>query len=160
MSKTVSILMCGALIAACGKKKDDAGTASAKPTEGGGPMKLAKLGLAIDVPGEATAGDGMGEHAVMIQGSGVGAMQVELAKTPQSLDEARSDAGMYSPRNIRTEKLADGWLMTFENSGGAGTNYWVASRRDLGGASYTCGTTGADPDQAKAVAGACKSLRK
>jgi hypothetical protein len=95
----------------------------------------------------------------MLRGSGVGAMQVEIAKTPQSLDEAKSDADMYSPNNLKAEPLADGWALTFENKGGAGTNYWVSVRRDIGGKTYNCTTTGGESGQAAAVLAACKSLR-
>ena len=162
MTKLASILTLALMLTAgCGKKDDASGGASGGG--GGGKVaavKLPKLGLTAEIPGEATVADGMGENAVMITGEGIGAMQVELAKTPQTLDEAKADAKMYTPKNLASETLApNGWLMTFENKGGAGTNYWVDSRREIGGKTYKCGTTGSDATQAKAVAAACKSLR-
>ncbi len=162
MTRTLSCVLLAAALFSCSKKEDGAGGA---PASGGGgdkpaATKLAKLGLTIDVPGEVVVADGMSENTVMLTGSGIGAMQVGLAKTPQSANEATADAKMYTPTNMSTEIIPPGgWLMTFENKGAAGTNYWVDSRRDLGGKSYKCGTTGSDPAQAKAVAFACKSLR-
>jgi len=40
-------------------------------------------------------------------------MSVEVAKAAQTLEEAKEEASMYSPKNVKTEPLADGWLMTF-----------------------------------------------
>lgn len=96
---------------------------------------------------------------VMIQGESVGAMQVEAMKTPKTLDEEKSDADMFSPKNLKAETLPDGWALTFDNKGSTGANYFVSVRRDIGGKSYKCSTTGSDPGQAKAVLAACKSLR-
>ena len=163
MSRTITLALVASLAlfgTACGKK--DSSSASGKATEGDKPTptKLAKLGLQIDIPGEATAGDGIGgDKATMLSGSGIGALQVDIPKTPQTVDEAKSDASMYSPKNLKTEVLPDGWVLTFENKGGMGTNYWVQVRRDIGGKTYNCSTTGSDADQAKAVVAACKSLR-
>jgi hypothetical protein len=150
-----------ATFSAC-KKKDEGGSSSGKTTETAkpaGPTKLPKLGLQIDAPGPIEVGDAIMGEGHMLRGAGVGAMQIEIAKTPQTLDEAKSDADMYSPKNLKEEKLADGWALTFENKGGAGTNYWVTVRRDIGGKTYNCTTTGSEAGQAAAVLAACKSLR-
>lgn len=158
----LAIALCSlATFSAC-KKKDEGGSASGKTAEAAkpaGPTKLPKLGLRIDAPGAVEVGDAIMGEGHMLRGSGIGAMQVEIAKTPQTLDEAKSDADMYSPKNLAAEPLADGWALTFENKGGAGTNYWVTVRRDIGGKTYNCTTTGGDAGQAAAVLAACKSLR-
>jgi hypothetical protein len=143
---------------ACKKKEGEGGSASGKTAEAG-PTKLPKLGLSIDVPGSVEVGDAIMGEGHMLQGSGIGAMQIEIPKTAQSLDDAKSDADMYSPKNLKAETLADGWAITFENSGSAGTNYWVNVRRDIGGKTYACTTTGSDATQAAAVLAACKSLK-
>jgi hypothetical protein len=150
-----------ATFSAC-KKKEEGSSSSGKTTEAAkpaGPTKLPKLGLQLDAPGSLEVGDAIMGEGHMLRGSGVGAMQVEIAKTPQTLDEAKSDADMYSPKNLKAEPLADGWALTFENKGGAGTNYWVTVRRDIGGKTYNCTTTGGESGQAAAVLAACKSLR-
>lgn len=163
----VSILFIAITAFAGCKKKDEGGAASAsssgKPAESakaaGGATKLPKLNLQIDVAGQVRVGDAVMGEGHMLQGSGIGAMQIELATKPQTLDEAKSDADMYSPQDLKTETLADGWAMTFTNKGGAGTNYWVAVRREIGGKSISCTTTGSEAGQAAAVLAACKSLR-
>lgn len=160
----VSVLFIAvAMFAGC--KKDEGGSSSssskaAKPAEAKGPTKLPKLGLQIDVPGSVEVGDSlMGEQGHMLQGEGIGAMSVEVEKTPQTLDEAKSDADMYSPKNLKSETLPDGWTLTFENTGSMGKNYFVEVRRDIGGKTYTCSTTGSNDKQAAAVVAACKTLR-
>jgi hypothetical protein len=89
----------------------------------------------------------------------VGAMTVEITAKPQTLEEAKSDAELYSPKNTKEEKLADGWVLTFENTGSMGKNFFVQVRRDIGGKTYNCSTTGGDANQAAAVLTACKTLR-
>ena len=144
------------------KKKEEGGAASGKTSEGkaAGPIKLPKLGLQIDAPGEITVGDAIMGEGHMLRGEGVGAMQIEIPKTSQTLEEAKSDAGMYTPKNLKTETLPDGWVMSFENTGSMGTNYFVEVRRDIDGKTYKCTTTGSEASQAGAVLAACKSLRK
>lgn len=146
------------------KKKEEGGAggaaASGKAAEPAGPTKLPKLGLQIDAPGKLEVGDAILGEGHLLQGSGVGAMQIETAEKTQTLDEAKSDADMYSPKNLKAETLSDGWALTFENTGGAGANYFVDVRRTIDGKNYKCSTTGSQPGQAAAVLAACKSLRK
>src|SRR5690606_21103431 len=117
---------------------------------------LPDLGLQLDAPGAIEVGKAIGGPGHMLQGSGIGAMTIEPTDKPETLEEAKADADMYSPKNIKEETLPDGWAMTFENTGGMGTNYWVKVRRDIEGKTYTCGTTGSDATQAAAVLAACK----
>jgi hypothetical protein len=154
------VMMISLVAAACGKGGDGS---SAKSAEGAkaAPTKLPALGLQIDLPGEVTVDKGMGgDDSVMVTGSEIGAMTIEASKTPQSLDDAKSDAKMYTPKNLKADALADGWAVTYENTGGAGANFFVQVRRDLGGKTYACSSTGGDADRAKAVLAACKTLRK
>ena len=105
----------------CSKKKEEGGATAAKGTESAqktaGPTKLPKLGLSIEVPGSVEVGDAIMGEGHMLQGSSIGAMQIETAEKPKTLDEAKSDADMYSPKNLKTETLADGWTVTFDNTG-------------------------------------------
>ena len=96
----------------------------------------------------------------MLSGSGIGAMTVEVADKPQTMEEAKSDADMYTPKNLKAEKLADGWLVTYDNKGSMGANYFVQVQREIAGKTYKCSTTGSEAGQAAAVVAACKSLRK
>ncbi len=142
---------------ACGKKSGDSGSgaAAAKATA----VKLPKVGLQLDIAGETMVSDGMEKVSNMVNGEAIGALEVDLADKPQTLDEAKTDAADFKPRNLKEEKLADGWALSYENTGSAGTNYFVRVRRDIAGKSYTCSTTGSQASQAQAVLAACKSLR-
>ncbi|MBA3460108.1 MAG: hypothetical protein H0T46_09125 [Deltaproteobacteria bacterium] len=143
---------------ACGKKDGDKGGGGA--AKAAGPTKLPALNLAIEVPGDVELGDAVMGKGHMLTGADIGAMQVEIAEKPQTLDEAKSDADMYSPKNVKADKLADGWALSFDNTGGAGANYFVEVRRDIDGKTYKCTTTQGDKDRAATVLAACKTLKK
>jgi len=152
--KRLSIVLCAAvsMFAGCKSKDSEAAPAAA--------LELKKLGLHVDVGGETNVGDAIMGDGVMIQGETIGAMQIEAMKEPKALADEKSDADMFSPKNLKTETLPDGWVVTFDNTGSMGANYFVTVRRDIGGKSYKCSTTGSDAGQAKAVVAACKSLRR
>ncbi|HEX5059251.1 MAG TPA: hypothetical protein VFV99_07820, partial [Kofleriaceae bacterium] len=113
----------------------------------------------IEVPGSVEVGDAIMGEGHMLQGSGIGAMQIEVAEKPKTLDDAKSDADMYSPKNLKDEKLADGWTLTFDNTGSMGKNFFVEVRRDINGKTYKCSTTTGDAKQAAGALAACKTLR-
>lgn len=141
-------------------KKDGGGSAKKSSESAAGPLKLPKLGLTVEVPGEATVGDGVLGDGQAVTGEDIGIMQIEVAEKPETLDEAKSDADMYTPKNLKADKLADGWSLSFDNTGGAGANYFVEVRREIGGKTYKCSTTQGDKDRAAAVLAACKTLKK
>ncbi len=98
MTRISILFIAVALFAGCSKKAD-----GGKPA---GPTKLPKLGLSIDVPGKVEASDAIMGEGDMLMGAGVGAMTIEIAAKPQTLEEAKSDAELYSPKNQKDEKLA------------------------------------------------------
>ena len=155
------------MFAGCGKKKDEGGGA-AKTTEksGGGdkaapagPTKLPKLGLSIDVGGKVEVGDAIMGEGHMLQGESIGAMQIEIADKKKTLDDAKSDAEMYGPKDLKDETLPDGWAVTYSNTGSMGKNFFVDVQRDIGGKTIHCSTTGSEEKQQQAVLAACKSLK-
>jgi hypothetical protein len=170
-----------ALVAGCkAKKKNDGGGAAAggggsgagagggTGTGGGtgggggaGPTRIDKLGLSAELPSGATVADSPVGSGVMITGGTVGARMIEAASdtAPKTLEAAKEEASMYTPLNVKEEVLADGWALTFENKGGAGTNYWVMARRELSGKPFKCETTASTAEQQAAVLAACKSLK-
>jgi hypothetical protein len=160
MTRISILFIACALVTGC-NKKEEGGAAAGKATEAksAGPTKLPKLGLSIDAPGKVDIGDAIMGEGHMLTGAGVGAMTVEITAKPQTLEEAKSDAELYSPKNQQEEKLGDGWVLTFENTGSMGKNYFVQVRRDIAGKTYSCSTTGGDAKQAAAVVAACKTLR-
>ncbi|HTR51123.1 MAG TPA: hypothetical protein VMJ10_10490 [Kofleriaceae bacterium] len=148
--------------AGCGGKKDDgAPSASGKTAEKAGGSTSTKLdqlgGLTIDFAG--SVGKAIGGDGVMIQGDN-GIVTIEEVKAPKKVEDAKSDADMYSPKNYKEEKLADGYALTYENSGSMGANYFVDVQRTIAGKTYHCSTTGNSADQQQAVLAACKSLKK
>src|SRR5690349_8698478 len=105
MTRMTVLFAAIALFAGC-KNKEEGGTSAGKATEAkAGPTTLPKLGLSIDVPGKVTVGDAIMGEGNMLQGGGVGAMTVEVAEKTQTIEEAKSDAEMYSPKNLKEEKL-------------------------------------------------------
>ena len=148
---------------AAGDKSDTSAKAdkAKKPSKGSGPETVAieKLGIKVTVPQGSTVGDGVGGDGVMIQGPDLVVM-IELATdmTAATIDAAKEEADMYSPKNLESETLADGWVVTFDNTGGMGTNYFVNVRRELGGKAYWCTTTSSTPEQKANAIAACKSL--
>jgi hypothetical protein len=156
----ISVLFIAVAVFAGCKKKDEGGSPAGKATEAkAGPTKLPKLGLSIDVPGKVEVGDAIMGEGHMLMGPGVGAMTIEITAKPQTIDEAKSDADLYTPKNLKDEQLADGWALTFDNTGSMGKNFFVQVRRDINGKTYNCSTTGSDASQAAAVLAACKTLR-
>ncbi|MGE0401592.1 MAG: hypothetical protein AB7T06_33130 [Kofleriaceae bacterium] len=154
MLRTYALALVFVSVVGCSKK--DGGGGSDKPA---GPTQLPKLSLQIDVPGSVTVSNAIGGEGHMLMGEGIGAMTITVEKEAKTLDAAKSDAEMYSPKNLKEEKLADGWALTFENTGSMGKNYFVEVRRDIDGKSYSCSTTSPD-DRAQKVLAACKTLRK
>jgi hypothetical protein len=157
MIRATFIIAALAAVTGCSKKDGDG--SSKKPAEGAA-VKLDKLGLQLDVSSGADVSSGMSEGGEMLTGEDIGAMEVAPAKTPQSLDDAKSDAKMYSPKNLKTETLSDGWVISYDNTGSAGANYFATVRRDIGGKTYMCSTTTNEASRQAAVIAACKSLRK
>lgn len=154
MLRTFALTLAFVSVIGCSKKDGDG--SGDKPA---GPTKLPKLGLQLDVPGSVEVSDAIGGEGHMLMGSGIGAMSVTIETEAKTLEQAKSDADMYSPKNLKEEKLADGWALTFENTGSMGKNYFVEVRRDIDGKSYACSTTSPD-DRAQKVLAACKTLRK
>jgi hypothetical protein len=138
-----------------------AAPASAAPAPAAGnEVALTKLALKADAPAGTEAKDALVGEGVMLQGPGLIAT-VELASDtrPKTIEDAKKDAEMYTPKNLKEEKLADGFAVAFENEGGMGKNYWVMVRREIGGKAYWCETTASQPEQQENALKACKSLK-
>ncbi len=133
------------------------------PAAAAGPkvITLTALGLKGTAPGE-TEEPIMGNTDPVLVMAGQFALTVSAAKAsdPKTLKEGQEEAKMYNPKNIKTETLSDGWAMTFENTGSAGTNYMVSARREIGGKGYRCETSQNNVDQQKRALDFCKSLTK
>lgn len=167
MSRFAFVLLAAATLAApaCSKKDGGTGTASgAKATDdkpaGGAATKLAKLDNLTIEAGESQISDGMSANSVMLIGGDVGALTVEAVATPKSEADVKSDADAFTPKNYKVEKLADGYIVTYDNTGSMGATYFVDSQRAIGGKTYHCSTAASKSDQQAAAIAACKSLKK
>lgn len=136
--------------------------AGAKAEAKGELTKLPKVNLQVELPAGSTVSDAIGGgegHMIM---SVTGPFNVSVAKddSPKTADAAKKDAEMFNPTNFKSEKLADGWYVTWENTGSMGTNYWLTVRREIGGKAYICDTSVSNASQRDAALAACKSLKQ
>lgn len=153
-----------AFTAGC-SKKDAAGSGDQKAVEGKakGPTKLPKVGLSIDVAGddgEIMVSDGLSATSNMVNTVPMGGLLVEASDKPQTLDDAKSDAAMFTPKDLKVETLPDGYALTYNNTGSMGANFFVTVQRTIDGKTIKCSSTGADNAHAQVALAACKSLHK
>jgi hypothetical protein len=137
------------------------GGKAAEPAGAAGPVDLTKLGLKADAPAGTSIGDAIIGEGVMAQGPGL-VVNVEVASDtrPKTEEDAKKEAEMYTPKNFKSEKLEDGFAVTFDNEGGMGANFFVNVRRDIGGKTYWCETTASSAEQQANALAFCKSLKQ
>jgi len=117
------------------------------------------VGLQAQLPEMSQVSDAIGGGGVMI----VGLAPVNILDgkdKPKTIEAAKKDAEMFNPTNFKEEKLSDGWILTFENKGSMGTNYWLKARREIDGKPYVCETSVSKPEQVEGAIKICKSLKK
>jgi len=156
---TLSLSLALSLAAGCGKG-DKAGGSSGKPA---GPTLMPKIGLSIDLPGakdEIMVSDGMGEKSQMLNTVPTGGIMVDLEEAQPTVETVKSDAEMFTPKNLKDEKLADGFAVTFDNKGSMGANYFVEVHRTVDGKNVKCSGTSDSPAKAQAALAACKTIHK
>ncbi len=121
--------------------------------------KLKNLELKAALPTGAIMGDAIGGKGVMVMSATAPVTVTEADKNdPETLDTAKKNVELFKPTNLKTAKLKDGWLLTFDNKGSMGTNYWLKVRRVINGKSFMCNTTVTKPQQREAAIKICKSL--
>ncbi len=170
-----SLCFLGALaIAACEKgdgKAGDGKTADAKAADAKGDTKpaaaknetkkLDKVGLSVELPPDSTVSDGMGDNSAMVSVPGA-ALTISVAKDtdPKTVDDGKNGALLGDKgRNLKGDKIADGWIVTWENTGSMGDNYWLTMRREIGGKGYMCETMQSNEEQRQKAIALCKSLK-
>jgi|GEM_PF-2236294 len=135
-------------------KGDDKGGDAAK----GGDVDLPKTGLKGAAPAGSNVSDMMGSD--MVQGPGLVVTVANVEGDAVTIEKAKEDADMYGPENLKEEKLDDGFVISFTNKGGAGTNYWVEAYRTIGDKQFKCSTTASQEAQQTNAIAFCKSLKK
>lgn len=163
LALTVALaLACGGESSATKAPGDAAGAGAAAPKAAEPAAATATdmplVGLKIDLPSGARAAEMMG--MTMISGGGLGALSVKEVKEgePKTIEAVKKDIEVYTPANIQEETLPDGFLVTFENTGSMGTNYWIKGVRTVGGKTISCDTNVHSTDQQSKAAAACKSI--
>lgn len=124
--------------------------------------KLAKLGVALDVVGEAEISDGVGKDSQMFGSPSTGMVIVSEVpgKSKKTLATAKKDAAeLFKAKNLQSGTLATGYWVSYENTGSAGKNYFVEVQHDVGKRTVRCESTSDSPEKAAAALTACKSLR-
>ncbi len=96
---------------------------------------------------------------VMLKGSGVSmTIGPALEIDAPSLEEAKHNAKSYSAESVEGETLPDGYILTYENAGSMGVNYWLVGRRELAGVAYSCGVRSPKKEHQRSGVAICKSL--
>jgi hypothetical protein len=122
--------------------------------------KIEQVGLTATLPAMSQVSDAIGGKGAMVLGTAPVTITEAEADDPKDVKAAKEEADMYNPKNFKEEKLADGWVVTFENEGSMGTNFWMKSRREIGGKAYICDTSVSKDEQRAAAIEICKSLKK
>lgn len=144
-----------------GDAKADAGEPAGDEANAAAAVDITKLGLKAEAPAGTNIGDAVMGEGVMAQGPNlVATVEVASDTRPKTEEDAKEEAESYTPQNFKSEKLDDGWAVTFDNQGDLGTNYFVQVRRDIGGKTYWCETTSSTPEQQTAALDFCKSLKQ
>lgn len=124
----------------------------------GGEVALPKTGLKGTAPAGANVSEMMGND--MVQAPGLVVTVEPGDDKPKTGEDAQKDADMYTPKDPKIETLEDGYVLTFTNEGGMGTNFFVNARREIDGKAYWCSTTASDQAQSDNAVAFCKSLKK
>ena len=137
----------------CAKKADNDGTKTVALE--GLPKLTARVPIGTEVSKNAV---GIG---VMLKGPGVSmTIGPDLEVDAASLEAATKNAESYSPTNLASETLDDGYILTYESDSDMGTNYWLVGRRQFSDAAYSCGVSSPKKDHQQSAIEICKSLRK
>ena len=170
------------LLAACGKpgsRTDAAGadggvtttgavgaTAAASGSGDSVELSFENLGgLKADAPKgtKSMVGLGLSKDGQMIMGPGFTAnLNPAPGTKPAKLeDEKAFVTKMYKDvSNVKEEKLADGWSLSFDVKGGSGMLYQLDMRREIDGKPYWCSVLSQTPEGRDKALAVCKSVRK
>ena len=142
-----------------GAVADEAGAAEDEGADAkDGPLRLPSLGVEGDAPAGAQMSEMMG--SVVVQAPDLTVTVESGDDKPKTGEEAQAAAADHTPVAPKIETLPDGYVLSFTNEGGMGTNYWIESLREIDGKAVWCTTTTSSQAQMDAALAFCKSLRK
>ena len=135
----------------------------AKPEKAGPQtVTLPKLGIKATIPAGAKVEDGLVGDGHMVTGPGI-TVSIDPATdmTPATADDAKKEAtDMYSATNIKDVQVENGYIITYENKGSMGTNYWMKGVREIDGKKFACSVTAPEDAHQKSGVAICQSLTK
>lgn len=138
-----------------------AAIANAPSPLGPGMTALEALGLQIALPPGSKLPPPQGSsYTIILPGSQFVDVSEADAVAPKTLDEAKREAYVYSPTNLRAEPLPDGWIIQFESDAAGGHALWTKVRRKFGDKSYECSGNAFKGDSGAPIIAACKSLKR
>jgi hypothetical protein len=174
--RSVALISLASALVACGASP----AASSTPANGAAPAASAEVAAVVagtpvlfpELPLKGVvAGDAKGIKIDPLEMHNLGAVganggfvaHVRKAESWDPATQADAEAEIlrqYTGKNIKFEKLPDGWIVTFDNTSkdGSSKNFWVSSRRTLGGADYVCDAMERTPELRASVAAFCKTL--
>ncbi len=152
----------GSSSASASKDAKDGKDKDAKAAAGDGKwVKLDKANnVQIQVDPDAIVSDGVGSGNMVMSAVAPVSVKVATDTDPKSLDEYKKTVADFSPKNVKSDKLEGGsWWCTWENTGSAGTNYWLSVYREIDKKGYVCDTTLDAEGKRDAALKACKTLK-
>ena len=132
------------------------------PAEGQVKLKLEGLpGLEVHAPAGTQVRKNAVGIGVMLTGPGVSmTIGPALDVDATDLEQAKKNAETYSPKNIAGETLPDGYILTYENEGSTGANFWLVGRRKFADTPYSCGVSSPKKEHQQSAIPICKSMTK
>ena len=121
-------------------------------------MVLLDLGIKAKLPADTQLSDMMGE--VMIQAPGC-VLTVGLPRDSEPADMAATKQDFestYGAKEFKEEPMVEGWAITFQNEGSAGTNYFMEARRKVGEKEYSCSVLSPRAEHQACGLEVCRSL--
>ncbi len=127
-----------------------------------GPQELAELGVSAVIPEGSSVGDAMmSDDGVTVDG-GDHAITIDVPEDDDAKDmeeSKRQAEEFFSAENMEVTELDDGWILSYTNEGGAGTNYWVTGYRDIDGNEVSCAVTSGQEIHQTTGVEFCESLQ-
>jgi hypothetical protein len=124
-------------------------------------VAIPTLKLKVEAPADTTVEANPNHDYVEVDASKFAfTVRAATASTDTKVEDAQGHI-LMKPTNVKTEKLSDGWVLSYEISDvGNKVRYMFTSYRTIGGSGFVC--EGGDNAAAtvKLALAACKSLHK
>ncbi|MEM7158766.1 MAG: hypothetical protein AAF799_38345 [Myxococcota bacterium] len=127
--------------------------------EGMAKLALPELGLHAVAPTGTTVGPAAIEGGTLVRASDFVAIVIPAADPrPATAEAATKHRALRSRRNVKTETLDDGWVVTFQEANEWGPVYFAQVRRELAGKAVWCESASGGPRVQAETVEFCSSL--